>query len=251
MDSPSAQRPAETTGPHILVIEHEADDPVSLVGEWLRAAGARLDERLAWAGDPLPGDLSGHDALLVMGGAMGAHDDAEHAWLTAVKALFREAAADSVPALGICLGHQLAAVALGGRVTVNPLGKQVGLLPVGWRAGAAEDELFGAVAGPRRALQWNDDIVATLPDGATELATATTGEVQAARFAPTVWGIQWHPEVDDVLVRRWIAEEGLPDGSDPETHLSALREARAELDEAWQPLAERFVHLAGRDAGVR
>lgn len=232
--------------PHILVIEHEADDPVALMGDWLREAGATLDVRRAWAGDPVPATLVDHDGLVVMGGAMGAHDEDEHLWLASVKHLVREAAAARVPTLGICLGHQLAAAALGGSVIVNPRGKQVGLLAIGWLPEAGDDPLFAGMTGDRRALQWNDDVVATVPERAVVTARAATGEVQAARFADTVWGVQWHPEVDDRLVARWIHDEGLPDGGDPQPHLAALADARAELDDAWRPLGHRFVELATR-----
>ena len=70
---------------------------------------------------------------------MGANDDATSPWLPAVKELIREAAADGVPTLGICLGHQLATVALGGEVLPNPAGRQFGLQDVNWEPAAHLD----------------------------------------------------------------------------------------------------------------
>lgn len=236
--------------PHVVVIEHEDDDPAYLFGDWLREAGASVTQVRAHHGEPLPDGLDGVDALLVMGGEMGANDDAEHAWLSSVKALFREAAQRRTPTLGICLGHQLAAVAFGGEVSPNPAGKQLGLLDVGWEPDAAADPLLGAVATPRRALQWNDDVVVRLPESAVRLATAPGGEVQAARYAATVWGVQWHPEVDETLVAGWLAFGTLPEGADPVAELDALRDARDELDAAWRPLAERLVALAAGDVAA-
>ena len=93
-------------------------------------------------------------------------------------------------------------------------------------------------------MHWNDDVVIDLPEGAVRLATASTGEVQAARHAPTVWGIQWHPEVDDGLVAAWANEGGLSP-SEKERLLDDLVQARRALDEWWRPLAERFVELTG------
>ena len=77
-------------------------------------------------------------------------------------------------------------------------------------------------------------------------ATASTGEIQAARFAETVWGVQWHPEIDEPLLRRWVEEE--PDqprraGVDAEQVLAEVHAARAELDDAWRPLAARFAAI--------
>jgi len=180
-----------------------------------------------------------------MGGAMGANDDAAYAWLTPVKELIRRAAADGVPTLGICLGHQLAAVALGGEVRPNPAGRQFGLMEVGWEPAAHLDELFSTVATPRRGTHWNDDIVTRLPDGARLMARAETGEVQAARHAPTVWGVQWHPEVDAALFRGWLADGNAEPGLAERT-VEAVAEAGAELEEAWRPLAVRFAELAAQ-----
>lgn len=235
-----------THRPRILVVEHEADDPPAWFGVWLEDAGCDLHVRQPWAGDDLPRTLQGYDGLLVMGGWMSAHHDDEVAWLTRVKELVREASRDAVPTLGICLGHQVAAVALGGSVVKNPDGQQIGLLEVAWTPEAGEDPLFSGAATPRRGIHWNSDIVTRLPDGALLMATAPGGEIQAARFTETIWGVQWHPEIDEPLLRRWVDEE--PDqprraGVDPDQVLADVAAARDELDAAWRPLADRFATL--------
>ncbi|HQR27013.1 MAG TPA: type 1 glutamine amidotransferase [Nocardioides sp.] len=239
-----------STRSRVLVVEHEPDDPPAWFGVWLEDAGCRLHVSQPWAGDVLPADLTGHDALLVMGGWMSAHHDAEIGWLTGVKDLVRQAARDGVPVLGICLGHQVAAVALGGEVSTNPRGKQIGLYDVGWRPAAADDPLMGPVVTPgRRGIHWNADVVTALPPGAVELARAPGGEVQAARFAPTIWGVQWHPEIDEPLLRRWVEEDPasvVALGLDPEAMLREVDEARGRLDAAWRPLAERFAAIVRR-----
>ena len=225
----------------VLVVQHETDDPIHLMGEWM--PDVELVPCLAFKGDQVPADLEGYDALVVMGGAMGANDDATSPWLTPVKELIRLAAATSVPTLGICLGHQMVAVALGGEVQRNPQGRQFGLLDVGWEDAAGDDPLFGAVTAPARAVQWNDDIVTRLPEGARLMARAATGEIQAARHAPTVWGIQWHPEVDEPLVRRWV-DDGERDSDVAERALTAIDQASAELEQTWRTFAVRFAELA-------
>ena len=88
----------------LLVVEHEAQCPPGWMGEWLREAGAEIDVRRPYAGDVLPGDLAGHSGMLVLGGEMGAYDDADHAWLADVKRLASAAVHDGTPVLGICLG---------------------------------------------------------------------------------------------------------------------------------------------------
>jgi GMP synthase (glutamine-hydrolysing) len=226
--------------PRVLVVQHEADDPIHLLGSWME--GVDLVVCRAYDGDPIPDSVDGVDGLVVMGGAMGAHDDQKAPWLPATRELIQRAAHAEVPTLGICLGHQLCAVALGGEIVVNPNGRQLGLLEVGWTAQAVDDELMSGLVAPRRAMHWNDDVVTRLPEGARQLATASTGEVQAARHAPTVWGVQWHPEVDDALAAAWANDGSLPP-AEKERVLEELVRSRGDLDDAWRPLAERFVDL--------
>jgi GMP synthase (glutamine-hydrolysing) len=231
--------------PRVLVVQHEADDPIHLMGAWME--GVDLAVCRAYDGDDVPTSADGFDGLVVMGGAIGAHDDQKADWLPATRELIRSAARSSVPTLGICLGHQLCAVALGGDIAVNPNGRQLGLLDVGWNAEAVDDELMGGLTGPRRGMHWNDDVVTRLPGGARQLATATTGEVQAARHAPTVWGIQWHPEVDDGLVAAWATDGSLPE-AEKERVLDDLVRSRQDLVDAWRPLAARFAELVAAAA---
>jgi GMP synthase (glutamine-hydrolysing) len=176
----------------------------------------------------------------VLGGSMGAYDDAAHPWLTATKELVRVAADRGVPTLGVCLGHQLAAVALGGTVEANPRGRQLGVLPMGWTDAASDDPLLSA--RPDRVIHWNNDVVADLPPGAIALALAPDGTVQAARLAPEVWGVQPHPEVDDTVVARWAADEREEIGPAVlDAALAEMRSAVPDLARAWQPVATAFA----------
>jgi GMP synthase (glutamine-hydrolysing) len=233
----------------ILVIQHEAMCPPGWVGEWLSEAGVELDVRHPYRGDVLPELLDDHAGLVVLGGSMGANDDADHHWLGPVKALVRHAAATGVPTLGVCLGHQLCAAALGGVVVRNPHGQQVGVLDVGWTAEAAADPLLGPLAGPARAVQWNNDIVAEPPADAVVLARTPRGEIQSARFADTVWGVQWHPEAGEEICRGWAEhdrDEAAERGVDLEAYVAHVAEATEELRATWQGLATSFAGLAGR-----
>ncbi|HEY0948999.1 type 1 glutamine amidotransferase, partial [Nocardioides sp.] len=218
-------------GGSVLVVEHDAECPPALLGTWLAEAGCDLEVRRPYAGDDLPA-LAAYDGLLVLGGPMGANDDERHGWLGPVKDLVRDARDTGVPVLGVCLGHQLVAVAHGGRVERNPRGQQVGLLEVGWTDAAGDDPLFGPLATPRRGVHWNDDVVTELPPGAVLLATAAGGEVQAARFAARAWGIQLHPEVDGPVLLPWAeSDRGSHEtrGIDTDAVLGEIDAARAEL----------------------
>lgn len=240
------------TRPVVLVVEHDLECPPALVGTWLTEAGCDLDVRRPYAGDELPGPAA-YGGLVVLGGPMGANDDDRHAWLAPVKELLRQARDRELPTLGICLGHQLIATAYGGTVGRNPRGQQVGLLDVGWTAAAAADRLLGPLSTPRRGVQWNDDVVTELPPGAVLLAATGAGEVQAVRYAPTVWGVQLHPEVDVPVLEPWAeSDRGSHEtrGIDTDAVLREIDAARAELDDAWRPLATGFAALASERAAL-
>jgi len=242
--------------PAVLVIEHEQECPPAHLGRWLTEAGADLAVCRPHRGEALP-DLASYDALVVLGGSMGAMDDDDtHDWIGPTKTLLAAAVRDGVPTLGVCLGHQLLAAALGGRVAANPPGQQLGLIPVGWTGEAAADDLVGLLAGgpPRRGVHWNHDVVSALPDGSVLLAATELGEVQAARFGPFAWGVQWHPEVDVPILVSWAEgdrADHLERGIDQQALLDEIDAARAELDTAWQPLAVRFVAIALEARRVR
>lgn len=234
----------------LLVIQHEDDAPAAWFGEWLEAAGVKCVNVLAFRGQPVPSDLDGYHALLVLGGAMGAYDDQQSPWLTPTKRLIAATVAQAdKPVLGICLGHQLATVALGGTVIRNPQGRALGLTPVRLTHAGLVDPLLQGVEQGARAVQWNDDIAATLPAGSTVLAVAPDASVQAARFGPLAWGVQFHPEVSPEVFASWgtTGDPSDPSAPDPEAIAEASREiadAESELRAAWRPLALRFADLA-------
>jgi GMP synthase-like glutamine amidotransferase len=138
-----------------------------------------------------------------MGGRMSAEADDVAPWLPAERALHAQAVATEVPTLGICLGHQLLALATGGRVGPNPLGPQVGAQLIAKRAAASTDPLFGPLPITPDVIQWHRDGVLELPPGAVLLAASPGAEVQAFRIGRLAWGIQFHIETTPAGVRRW------------------------------------------------
>ncbi len=231
--------------PSVLVVQHTAVCPPGRVGAWLTESGCDLEVIRPYAGENQPTDLTGRAGLVVLGGEMGAYDDALAPWLPATRALLARAVADAVPTLGICLGHQLLAVATGGRVARSTTGQQGGTLPVGLLPAAATDPLFGAVPPGAVATHWNNDLVVGLPPGAVELARTPAG-VQALRVGAAAWGVQFHPEVDIALVHPWAAADVGSGHLTPQraaTWLAEVDRDDAALVQAWQPLVERFAAL--------
>ena len=131
----------------ITVIEPEELAPVGRLGEWLFAEGAALRMVRPWRGDPIPSLSEVGDGLVVLGGSMSAHDEADHPWLADLRELLRGVVADDVPAIAICLGAQVAAEALGGSTAVPALGNdEVGVVELTITAAGESDPIFGAVA---------------------------------------------------------------------------------------------------------
>ena len=229
--------------PRLLVVQHEQDAPAAWLGEWWQALGLDLDVVRGDLGEPVPGQWGDHDGLVVLGGAMGACDDAVAPWLAPTRALIADAVSRGVPTLGVCLGHQLASVALGGSVGRNPSGRTVGLVPVRLTDAGSTDPLLAGLGG-QPAVHYNDDVVLESPPGATVLATLPDGRVQALRFGPVAWGVQFHPETSPEVFGDWLRWDS-PDGLTPEQEdlLSTVTAARDALRAAWQPLAERFATL--------
>ena len=238
-------------GRPLLVVQNAADDPIGPLGEWLTASGLTLDVRDVEGGDPLPSGLDGFGGLLVLGGGMSASDDGRAPWLPAVRALLAGAVAHDVPTLAVCLGAQLLAVALGGRVGSNPAGPEFGAQLVAKRANSATDPLFRDLPITPDVIQWHYDAVLELPPSAALLASSPTCEVQAFRAGRVAWGIQFHIETTPLLVRQWAAEDAAAlDGYDVDAILDRSDAVHADIAETWRPFAAAFAAVVADPSSV-
>jgi GMP synthase (glutamine-hydrolysing) len=231
----------------LLVVVPSDTDPPTRLGQWLRNAGLELDERRLSAGEQLPADLTGFDGLLVLGGPQSSLDPAEVSpELVGVRTLLAQAIAADVPALAICLGAQLLAQVGGGSTRVGVDGPEVGAALVAKRDAADADPLFGPLPLSPDVLEWHHDEIDRLPAGATLLASNPRYPNQAYRIGEHVYGLQFHIETDEALVRQWA--EGDPvgvasSGLDVETVCARAAAVHPDLAEVWEPFAARFAAL--------
>jgi len=181
----------------VLVITHVPHEGPGLIAAALDGWPVTVRTVVDVAAPRLP-DVSAIAGLVVMGGPQDADDDAGHPGLAAERDLIAAAVAADVPVLGVCLGMQLLAIALGSRL-VRRSGSEIGFAPI---TVLADDPALAPLGTEQTVLHWHSDSV-RLPDGATLLASSETTPVQAFRFGSAL-GLQFHLEVDANLLDLWL-----------------------------------------------
>jgi GMP synthase (glutamine-hydrolysing) len=222
-------------GPAILVLQHIACEPPGAYEDVMVERGARLHRVELDEGEPLP-DWREFDGMVVMGGPMGACDDADHPWLVGERAAIGEAVRAGLPFFGACLGSQLLAASLGAPVYTGAT-PEVGVLDVELSDAGRDDPVLGELPASFATLQWHSDSF-ELPDGAARLASSPAYANQAFRLGATAYAVQFHVEVTSAMAAEWAT---VPD------YARALEQVRGPgaLDE----LLEAFE--AGREEMTR
>ncbi len=188
--------------PKILVFQHVPFEPLGTLDPLLKNAGFRI-RYVNFARDPrqLP-SLDGYSALIVLGGPMNVDQIDDHPNLATEVSLLQEAVDRGISVLGICLGAQLLARALGARVRPEAV-TEIGWYDVDLTADGNNDPVLSAFGSRQQVFQWHEDAI-ELPAGAVHLASSDACEVQAFRYGESAYGFQFHLEVNQSLVSRWL-----------------------------------------------
>lgn len=224
----------------VLIVVHQERSTAGRVGEMLTEAGCTLDRRCPNLGDPLPEPgLRGYRAAFVFGGPMSANDDGSMPGILAELRWLERSVGSGVPLVGICLGAQLIARALGAPVGPHPDGRvEMGYYDV--VPTAAGEPYF---PGPTTFYQWHSETF-DLPAGAHQLARSEAFEQQAFRYGSSVYGLEFHPEMTREMIERWTAPEnggpklGQPGARPRDEHIRGY-DHHAACSDAW---LRWFIH---------
>ena len=205
--------------PRLLVVQHVPHERLGTFEPVFEAAGCSL--RTLHAADPKapwPKTLDGIDGIVSMGGPQSVYEQAQHPYFAREIALMQAAVKAGKPLLGVCLGAQLLAAALGAKVMKNPAGNEIGWYPLMQeparpsdrhrRAGGADgDPLCEAFGQTETVFQWHGDTF-VLPTGAVRLFSSPLCQEQAFRYRDNVYGLQFHVEVTEAMIRAWLSNAG-------------------------------------------
>jgi GMP synthase (glutamine-hydrolysing) len=190
----------------IFVLRHVPHENLGTLAAVFKRAGlpyAYLDVWKKSARFPSPAHLR---ALVIMGGPMGVYETAKHPFLRKELSFIKKYLRTGRPALGICLGAQLIARALGGRVYPNRW-KEIGWYPLTLTKEGRQDPFFSRFPRRSQVFQWHGDTF-DLPGKTALLARSPLCRHQGFRYRDNGYGLQFHLEVDTALVREWLRQPG-------------------------------------------
>ena len=207
----------------LLVFQHSPREPLGVFDPMLRRAGFRIRYvNFSRQPDQQP-DVSRYNGLIVLGGPMNVDQAERFPHLATEIAAIREALARGIPILGICLGAQLLAAALGANVRPNSV-REIGWYPLHPTGDALEDPLCRHLGDHQHVFQWHA-YTFDLPPGAVHLASTPACPNQAFRFGDRAYGLQFHLEADEHLIQRWLHVPEYRDEADsagPANHVESI-----------------------------
>lgn len=205
--------------PKILVFQHVPYEPLGTLDPLLKECGFRIRYVNFGRDATQRPDLDRYAALIVLGGPMNCDQVDNHPNLATEVAIIRDAIDRDMSVLGICLGAQLLAKALGGKVRRNEA-REIGWYEVTLTDAGASDPVLSTFARRQPVFQWHEDGI-ELPANVEHLASSQASTVQAFRHGEHAYGFQFHLEVDTSLIERWLA---VPD------HRAVLQEEAGTID---------------------
>ncbi|GAB3565576.1 type 1 glutamine amidotransferase [Spelaeicoccus albus] len=239
--------------PRVLVVEHETNAGIGLVGERLDAAGVTVVTVGPERGKAVPHSAEDFNGVIVLGGLPGPADDDEAPWLPDVRALIAWCLESETPLLGSCLGAQMLAYVAGGTVAGVRNGPEVGVCSVDFMPAARQDAVLESLPAEACAVQWHWLEIIDLPGDAVLLGSSGKCPNQAFRIGPCAWGVQFHLEALAPTVAAWARSDrdDLRDlGLTSSGVIDDARRKEPLLRETWATVADRWIDVVRRREGT-
>jgi GMP synthase (glutamine-hydrolysing) len=187
----------------VLVLQHARCETLGTIADALEPTGISPQFVRTFEGQPVPLEMGEAAGLIVMGGPMGVYEQARYPFLQDELRLIERALRAQKPVLGVCLGSQLLAAALGSAVTKGKQ-KEIGWYPVRLADAARTDHLWNGVGDSFVAYHWHGDVF-DLPAGGVSLASSSLTPCQAFRYANNAYGFLFHAEVTQKMIEDMVA----------------------------------------------
>jgi GMP synthase-like glutamine amidotransferase len=230
-----------------LIIKHNPSEGGGLFEQILKEKGWNQDALSLYAGAEMPDSPDRYDLLLVMGGPMSANDEDQYPFIKKELPFIRQCLILGKPVLGICLGAQLMAKALGARVYPGPH-KEIGWYFLSQTPSARTDPLFSLLDPCFLVFQWHGETF-DLPDEGIGLAGNEAYPQQAFRIGDWAYGLQFHFEVTEPMIKTWVSQwagEIASAKPQPLTALDIIRDSKIYLERLQKQVRLFFGHYLDR-----
>lgn len=237
----------------LLVFQHVAAEPLGTLDRLIRRRRHRIRFVNFERHPDAEPNIDRYRGLVVLGGPMNVEDQARRPHLRTELKAIEQALAQDKPVLGICLGAQLLAHVLGAPVRRNPVA-EIGWYPLEATTQGARDPVLSPLPSGSPVFQWHS-CTFDLPAGASQLARTASCEQQAFRYGRAAYGFQFHLEMDQPLIERWLATTAYREelaaaglGHDEQAIRAQTTQYIAPMQAAAEPVFNGFLDLVGRPA---
>lgn len=228
----------------LLIVRHMEEDPEGYLGEILQEKGLAFD--IVHAEKELWPSLDRYRAIIALGGAQHVYEEEKNPTFGPEKAVLREVVKRDIPYLGICLGGQLLASALGAEVKRHSM-VEFGFFDIPLTQEGAADPLYAGFGGYHTAFHWHEDVFA-LPKGSVLLANNTNAPNQAFRYGKRAYGVQYHIELTEEMLHQWLHHPDWKEEDPSREEVEAVEQQSRQAFERYRAharlLLENFLRIS-------